>query len=650
MSFDKKLRNAIEDIEVPAELLPESIEAMLRSRGVQKNITAADRSESIKITAKRTNRSVIMRTIAAAAACVALAGGFAAFRNQNAKPVEIESEINYEAVRMQSYDELYNVYTGIYLNSEANSAEGIENGDGVEIIPDETAIIGETEPAVTETSPAITEVTLAAETAPPEIAEAARSDFSDADIVKSDSDSIYYICGGTLYVVSKDGMAVTQEIKTENTPFEMYVRGNSLVLVSAVNASDTQSEYGSDRQCVAVDIYAISSGSLEHIKTYKQSGVYTSARIDESGVLYLVTGYSDYRESPLDGNAELDNYVPSYYIDNEKYFVAAEDITVPQGANNTDYTVISSVKCSEPVNISVKAVLGSSANAYCSEDTLYVTSSGMRDNKQYTAITSFALSEGGLGYKASGAVEGELISRYSMNFSESGFRIACRSYDENGMMITNIYSLDDSLNVISASENLLPGVIISSVKFDGNYAGLMENGKTEPSLVVDLTQSVPIGNTEERIFSAPYVNKLSDTLMAGITASEDENGKCTSLKLEMYSSVSGEKLSEIVFAELEDVDSPAIYDKKAMLIDAENSIVGIPVSSVNEFGVKNQYYVFGYDENGFVQKGIIEYNDIDDSYKFERAVVTDGMLYIIGSGRMVSVRLSDMTVFESFDF
>lgn len=66
--------------------------------------------------------------------------------------------------------------------------------------------------------------------------------------------------------------------------------------------------------------------------------------------------------------------------------------------------------------------------------------------------------------------------------------------------------------------------------------------------------------------------------------------------------------------------------------------------------MKNQYFVFGYDENGFTQKGVFEYNDIDDSYTFERAVVTDGVLYIIGSGRMVSVDLDDMTVADTFVF
>ncbi len=648
MSFEKDLRKAVESIDIPEELLPVNIEAMLRNadRSAQKN-TSADIDRSEKITAKKTNRTIIMRTIAAAAACIALAGGFAAVRQQTAKPVDIESEINYEAVQVQSYDELYSIYTGIYLNSEANSeTAAAENGDGVEIITDDAAITDV--PAATETTPAITEAP--AEDTSRKNIDAVCSDFSDADIVKSDDSSIYYICGGTLYVVSKDNMAVKQEITTENPPFEMYVRGNSLVLVSEEKASGDKSEDGRDHTNVVIDIYTISSDSLTHIKTYKQNGEYNSARIDDNGVLYLVTGYSNYRGAPLDENADLDNYVPGYYIDGEKHYVAAEDITVPQGANNTDYTIISSVKCSEPVNISVKAVLGSNANAFCSDDTLYVAFSGTKDGKSYTAVTSFAISESGLSYKASGTVEGELISRYSMAESEGGFRIACRSFDENGMAVTDIYTLDSSLAVISKAEGLLPGVIIGSVKFDGNYASLIENNRTDASLVVDLDQSAPVENAETKCFIAPYVSKLSDGLMAGITACEDENGGYNGLRLELYSADSGEKISETVFARFPKVQSPALSDKKAMLIDTDNKIVGIPVSSVNEFGVKNQYFVFGYDENGFTQKGVFEYNDIDDSYTFERAVVTDGVLYIIGSGRMVSVDLDDMTVADTFVF
>lgn len=648
MSFDNELKKALDNIEVPEELLPHNIEAMLRSVGRQETDTdtaAYDEQRSVKITAKRTNRAVMMRTLAAAAACVALAAGFTAFREETAKPAEIESEIEYEAVQVQSYDELYSIYTGIYLNSPDENAKGAENGDGVEIITDEDSASPQTEvSAVTETTPAITEAAPAPQTdIPQETIEAVRSDFSDADIVKSNDKCIYYICGGTLYAVSKEDMAVIAEISGENTPFEMYVRGNSLVLISEDDVSDQNDS--AEHTSVCVDIYDISEGAPVRLRSYKQNGVYTSARIDDSGILYLVTGYSDYRAAPLDENADLESYVPAYYIDGEKAFVAAEDIVVPPGANNTDYTVISAVKCSEPVKVTVKAVLGSSADAYCSGNSLYVASSGVKDGASYTTVTSFDFSENSLAYKASGTVSGELISRYSMCESEGGFRIACRAYNENGMITTNIYTLDAALASVSEAKGLLPGVIASSVKFDGSYASIFENGNTEPALTVDLDQSAPAGDNAGAGFMAAYVNGFGDDLMVGITASA-EGG----LKLELYSSKEGVKLSEICFADIPQVKSPALTDRKAMLIDVENGIVGIPVSGVTEFGVKNQYYVFGCNENGFTEKGVFEYNDLDDSYRFDRAVVTDGVLYIIGSGRMVSVSLADMTVINTFDF
>lgn len=644
MSFDNELKKALDSIEVPKELLPENIEAMLRKAGRQEIKKSADEERSVKITASRTNRAVIMRTLAAAAACVALAAGFTAFREETTKPAEIESEIEYEAVQVRSYDELYNIYTGIYLNG-SDTARGAENGDGVEIITDEDTASSQTETsaAVTETTPAITEAAPAAETEiKQETIEAVRSDFSDADIVKSSDKCIYYICGGTLYAVSKEDMAVVAEITEENPPFEMYVRGNSLVLISEHIASDPEDR--SEHTSVCVDIFDISEGAPVRLKSYKQNGVYTSARIDDSGILYLVTGYSDYRAVPLDENADLESYVPAYYVDGEKRFVAAEDIIVPPGANNTDYTVISAVKCSAPVNVTVKAVLGSSADAYCSDSSLYVASSGVKDGVDYTSVTSFDISENGLVYKASGSVDGELISRYSMCESEGVFRIACRAYNENGMITTNIYTLDSTLSVISEAKGLLPGVIAGSVKFDGSHASIFENGSTEPALAVDLSQSSPMGEGAAAGFMAAYVNSYGDDLMVGISA-VPEGG----FRLELYSSDEGIKLSEICFAEA-GAQSPALTDKKAMLTDAENGIIGIPVSSVTEFGVKNQYFVFGCNQDGFTEKGVFEYNDLDDSYRFDRAVVTDGVLYIIGSGRMVSVSLEDMTVIEAFDF
>lgn len=671
MDFDKMLKAAVEDIEVPEELSPANIEAMLRAMAPaeEKETDIPAESKRSKIVAKRTNRTVIMRTITAAAACVAIAGGVTMIYEQNTAPAPIESEIDYKAVQIQSYDELYNIYTGIYLNSSAKPT-GAENGDGVEIITDETAIITEmthdtetnvteteaelTEPSVPDTGadnnetvaelPVVTERITAAQSETVSV----RSDFSDADIVKNDDRSIYYICGGTLYVVNKDNMEVTAEIKNSNSPFELHIRGNALILVSEECASEPLYSDKTEKNIV-VDIYDTSSGLPEHIKTYKQNGVYSFARVDENGVLYLVTEYSDYRNDPLKENAELDSFVPAYYIDGTKNYVAAEDISVPRGANNTDYTVISSIKCSEPVNVSVKAVLGSSSNSYFSENTLYVASTGVEDNKDFTAITSFDVSEDSLAYKAGTVLDGELIGSTSMAETDGIFRIACRSYDENGMIITNIYSLDSSLEVLSKADHLLAGQIVGSVKFEDNFASLMDRSTGEIALVVDLSQSTPVENESGDSFFASYVKKFDEENMLGISAVKDENGCYTSLKLEMYDS-SGKSVNEISFAELSNVNSPALSHRKALLIDAETNTIGVPVSGSTEFGVANRYYVFSYSEEGFVQKGVIEYNDISDDYRFERAVINDGMLIIVGSGRIVSVQLSDMTVVDVNDF
>ena len=70
MSFDSELKKALDNIEVPEELMPYNIEAMLRKAGKQEINTAPAEESSVKITAKSAKRTVIMRTLAAAAACV----------------------------------------------------------------------------------------------------------------------------------------------------------------------------------------------------------------------------------------------------------------------------------------------------------------------------------------------------------------------------------------------------------------------------------------------------------------------------------------------------------------------------------------------------------------------------------------------------
>ena len=145
--------------------------------------------------------------------------------------------------------------------------------------------------------------------------------------------------------------------------------------------------------------------------------------------------------------------------------------------------------------------------------------------------------------------------------------------------------------------------------------------------------------------SAAFLYKYSEDKLLGIGAST-EGG----ISLSMFGSESGLTMGSTTIAAGETF-SKALTDRRAVLVDSEAGIIGVPVYSHNEFGTKNQYYVYGFDEGtGFVQKGVIEYTDIDDSMVFERGIIIGENLYVFGSGRIVSARLSDLKIIETYEF
>ena len=608
MSFDKELERAVGEIEIPDALSPQNIEQMLRSANIVQldpedipELLISDKLDRKKITMSR--RSVLIRAVAAAAAFVALAGGFAALRDNNAHIDPIASEKDYKAVQeVQTYGELYDIYTGIHNNTVQT---GAANGDGV-VIPTEPAVTEITEPAdVVTTQTPVTDVPAPVVTAQPEEPEVIRSDFSDADIVKSNDDHIYYLCGDTVYSVDKSGMKTDSKMVSGISPFEMYISGDSLILIGKGTDS------GMYR--TSAEIYDISGGTPVLAHNYSLGGDYVSAR-SEGGIVFLVTSLTD---SGFAGdNPSLDSYVPSYYADGVRAFLSASDISVPTAASNTDYTLMTMINAGSG-RLSAKAVLGN-ADVYCSADTLYVTNAAVEDGLDVTYITSFSVYDGILDYKASAKLTGSLIGR-SMAETEGLFRIALSTGDG-----TSIFSLDDDLNVVSSSEKLMPEKEIGSVKFEDSVAVLNEKYGPESVLVVDLNKRETV---EDTTFFTGSIAKL--TADVSIRFTRNDNG----LVLTAVGST-GEIQDSVTFEDAS-AESPALQDKNAVLTDSGHMIVGVPVENNGEC----RYYLFSY--NGtFVQLGVV---DSPDGVPFERAVIDGDRIIIIGNDGMVSVSLSDIT-------
>ncbi len=623
MNIDELLRSETEKIEVPEELLPQNIAVMLKTR--------SDVSPRRKI--QRKSSSVAFRAVTAVAACLALAAGFLVYSDKIKSPADLDSEIEYkDASRPDSYDDLYNIYTQIYLNGTPE-----ENVTEYEVTDD------------------ITEESFA-------------DGLSEADLVRTENGAVYFINDGRLYKVTDGNVAVCADLGNKS-PVDMYVENDRLILISEnvpasdilqasdvpADDADTAGSGSSDptgesdgmsesegRTGVTAEIYDISDG-VRLTESFTQGGRYVSSRVF-GGNLSIVTIYSDYHIRPLGEESDLDNYVPYYELNGKRIYAAAEDIYVVAGAASTEYTVASSYNINGGA-VSVKAILGSTGKVFCPGDTLYIADAGRRENeKPYTAISSFSLGST-IEYLAGGSVEGTLING-SLNEENGCLRAAAVNTMPDGTICTDIYVLDQSLSVINSAGQLLPGEKVSKVSFVGNYASLYTDSDN-PELVLDLSQTPP-GVAYDMMDSPSYsYKKFGDGLVLGIGKVSDEEGE--RVVMSMFDAASGGKYDSISFSE-STAGGLGDIKRHSVLVVSESGIIGIPTVSTDEFGIHSKYFLFGYtSSNGFTEIGKVEYTDPDERGCFRRAVVSGGTIYIISDARIVSARTEDMKVIRVYE-
>lgn len=691
MKFEEKLNELISEAEVPDELSPQNIAKMLKAQNARSKMESEHRTSRSGPNISVLRRTIIIRTAAAAAACAVFVFGMTVYNKNRIEQEKLEEQISFEDLSLDSYDDLYNIYTGIDLNGSNSSADSDKPIDET-TIPDNTE-----EPIVY------------SQKAPDEsFSELSSYDFTDkdkygenvseADVIKTDGEYIYCLKGSTLTIISLESMEIVSTVESSlNPPIEIYKDGDKVFLISsdteeiqiinsstasavtesraAENPYNTSNVPANDvnpsnsaavnsdieavpkdetsppalktatRKNTLVDVYDVSDAANPiHTTSYKQNGSYIASWLVD-GTLYMVTDYNSYRIKPLDAQTDLDSFVPAYYINGEKCYIAANDIIVPSNAISTDYTVAAAITPDgNGIAANVRAVLGGGRNIYCSAETLYIAATQKNENSGYSIISSYKLSRDGISYLAGGIVDGKILDRQSMNEYGGKLRLAARIIDENGIPSTAVYVLDESMTVENSAGQILHGESIVKVKFEKNYARLFRKDSETAAAIIDLSSNPPTF-AQTAMDGAAYLFKYSDDKLLGIGASAESG-----ITLSMFSSESGLTVGSTTIAAGETF-SKALTDRRSVLIDSEAGIIGIPVYSYNEFGTKNQYYVYGFDDTaGFVQKGVIEYTDIDDSMAFERGKIIGENLYVFGSGRIVSARLSDLKIIETYEF
>lgn len=666
MSFDEQLNRMINEAEVPERLLPENIALMLKEKTAEKETAPRP-----VISIKSKHRAIAVRSVAALAACAALAVGVFKLSEKTGSSIGTDGEAAKaygQLTGAADYSDIYKKMTDVIVNSSTVS-------DGYDEIvnpnPHETGKPAE-QIAKANKNPALL--------LKYGVLSAEAEGVAEADIIKTNGNNLYYTANNALYVISSDGgnMTVMQKIERDgNEPFEMYLADNRLIVLSenitevpyqtgkpaeettaseapesaevpAPAAEEPEAPVTVEVKQTLAEIYDISGEKPVLLKTYKQSGGYSASRMIGNN-LYLVTDHSRYQTKPLSEVGDLDNYIPAYYLDGEKHYVEAGDIYLPENVRSTSYSVIGGLDVSkEQPLVSVKAVLGSGKSVSCSAGNLYLVGSTWDENgADCSAVTKFALEDGAAQYKATAVLNGEISDSFAIDEYNTTLRLALTAENSKGAKECRIVILDASLKLLG--EAAVPDGVAEAVVFCKDRAYVMLQDKELPYEISLENPSAPAAVTAANSASA-FLIPFNGSSYLGLSSETSEDGAKSMLRLSLFASEpSGlsEKSYVSFGGELSGLISESVIDRSTLLVDAEAGIIGIPAKEKTEYGTRNLYYIFSYDENGLQQKGVMEYSDIDDSGIFNRGTLMGDMLYAFSEGRIVSIRLSDMKVVEA---
>ena len=641
MDIEKRLKKYIDETPVPDSISPANMAKMLErtKANLPKQISEDDAP-------MKSSFAVGYRVTAAIAACIVMVFGVMTYfygpgANLNAPSDNVEAANDYSEI----YDRITELGAeDIYINDMEAVAED-------DMIPD---------------------------------TDAGSDDFSrtnvqvegvdEADIIKTDGEYIYYIAREKLHIVKAakgkmDLASVTA--RKEVTPIEMYLADNRLVVVStvkgdnpdvqadsAIGAPDIWIDYISTSNNTIIEIFDIEDRNAPTLAaSYEQKGAYNTSRIIENK-LYLITDYLNYNTP--ENVDDYDNYVPSYKVNDDKNYVSASDICIPGKVDSPNYVICAGldINSTEPL-ISIKATLGYSGDVYASHDNIYLTAPLFTSNQMQTNIIKFSLDNGNIKQDVSASVVGNIVNQFSMDEYNDTFRIATTSYSEKeSSTVTNLFVFDADLNEIGSLTGLAKGEQIYSVRFDGNTAYIVTFYQTDPLFTIDLTTptSPTVKDELEITGFSTYMHKWGDNLLLGFGLEATEEGVTTGLKLSMFD-VSDEnnavEVDKVMLNPEGGFDySEALHNHKAILIDYEKNLIGLPSSYFDGISTISQYFVYGYDgEDGLFLKGKLDYHDVKDEFYsgFERGLFIEDVLYIASQSRVVAATIDEVKVISTID-
>jgi len=265
------------------------------------------------------------------------------------------------------------------------------------------------------------------------------------------------------------------------------------------------------------------------------------------------------------------------------------------------------------------------------------------NNGDETVIHRFSLNTGNVSYEATGTIPGSLLNQFSLDEFAQNLRVATtdsRYEGDEWVTDNNVYVLAPNLTTIGKLEHLAKDERIYSARFIGDLLYLVTFEQMDPLFVIDLSNPNQPGILGELKIPgySDYLHPYDAHHIIGIGKDTAES------EWEVDSLIIGEK----------DSTSAVLSDHRAFLLDANRSVMVLPVKEIIRVPVPNSSYDESYTtaawqgayvwridpDTGFIEKGKVEQVPIKpDMYWSEstvkRSVLMDDILYTVSDDRIV---------------
>lgn len=510
----------------------------------------------------------------------------------------------------------------------------------------------------------------------------------EGDVVKSDGGTIFIASGKQVSVVaaSGDSTRVLARIDTsageagkpagdgyvlQGPVVDLMLRGTTLVVLVTEyrpRTTDLPPSLPMPRDSVTLPfdasltkalIYDVSDPASPHFQgSLGQSGGLVTTRLTDN-VLYLVTEYTvaDQKGAKKDQPA---TFVPVFTQDRVTRPARPDDCMIMPAPSGPTYAVVSSIDLDKRTRIDSESIFGGAGTVYQSAGNLYLASAddspsasaaeeaGAPKDLTQVAVTNLvriSLNAGQLAVAAKGSLPGLVVNQFALDEWDGHLRVATTMEGENAhhkwILRSGLWVLDADLTVVSSIPALAKDEAVRSVRFEGGIGYVVTFRSVDPLFAIDLSDA-----TAPRVLSAlkipgfsSYLHPWADGRLLGIGRDVTDKGEDRGLKLSMFDTSNPLAVTELTTLKVKGNDSEALTDHRAVLVDAQAGLVGLPVVR-GDYG--NAFYqLYRYDSaSGFAQVGRIKVQSDPDQWQTPvRGLTIDGRLYVASSQSVIVYQL-----------